>query len=170
MLILLIINVGSIIINPDSIAGIDEALVSSAFGFAIAFIISIVFFAISVLTWLITTIVILATNWKSKWAREHKLLWGLLSLLLLGWIAMLIFGSIGKNHAREESDNLNSYNPNSHPQYPYSPYQPQSMQYPQNPYNGQGNYPQNSYTRDTRNQNSNQPQNPWARNDFGGNY
>ncbi|MGL5617583.1 MAG: hypothetical protein ACRCWU_00815 [Metamycoplasmataceae bacterium] len=53
-----------------------------------------VFFAFAIISGIfafIGSIAILATNFDNKAANDSKILWGLLSLFLLGWIGIIIF-------------------------------------------------------------------------------
>lgn len=102
-------------------------------------LISVILLAIGALTNFITSLVILCTSWKSKWASNNKILWGLLSLLILLFIGIIVFGAIGVNRAREEGER--SYNNSNYGQYPQYPQYPQySNPYqPRDPWNN-GNY------------------------------
>ncbi|MGL5590832.1 MAG: hypothetical protein ACRDCH_02055 [Metamycoplasmataceae bacterium] len=51
----------------------------------------VVFMILSGILAFIGSIAILATNFDNKAANDSKVLWGLLSLFLLGWIGIIIF-------------------------------------------------------------------------------
>ena len=82
----------------------------------------------------VCSIVILATKWKNKWVRDHKVIWGLLSLFLLTFLGLIIFGSIAMSHAEDQYDNANNYYNNQMPQhdqyrnYPYPPMPPRDYE------------------------------------------
>lgn len=50
---------------------------------------------------IISAIKILSTNWKYKEIEDQKMIWGILSIVLLGPIAAIVFGSIAKNKLEE---------------------------------------------------------------------
>lgn len=69
-----------------------------------------------------TSVIILASNWKSKWCSENKLLWGLLALLLISAIGTIIFSANGIQKAKKPNNyaytnyNDNNYNIPNGPQ------------------------------------------------------
>ena len=63
-----------------------------------------------------TSIIILAYKWKSKWAIENKLLWGLLSLFLISFIGELIFCCTAKKEINKIYINNNNNNSSNNDQ------------------------------------------------------
>ncbi|MDE6472868.1 MAG: hypothetical protein K2K73_00440 [Ureaplasma sp.] len=62
-----------------------------------------------------TSVIILASNWKSQWCSENKLLWGLLSLLILSAIGIIIFSSLGLQKAKKSNNySYTNYNDNDY--------------------------------------------------------
>lgn len=76
--------------------------------FIFALIMSIMELFISSVLKLIAAIIVLATDWKNKQIDDKKLLWGLLAIFLLGFIALLIFSissmNILKNYNEPENN------------------------------------------------------------------
>ena len=78
----------------------------------------------------IISIIIMCANWKTKWARDHKVVWGLLSFFLLTCIGLMIFGATALRHAHAQDDAINNYYNNQMPEYdqyrnyPYPPMPP----------------------------------------------
>lgn len=62
-----------------------------------------------------TSVIILASNWKSQWCSENKLLWGLLSLLILSAIGVIIFSALGLQKAKKPNNySYTNYNDNNY--------------------------------------------------------
>ncbi|MDE6289611.1 MAG: hypothetical protein K2L64_02500 [Ureaplasma sp.] len=117
----------------SNVIGDNITFPTSLFVCGIFLLLSIILLGIGGLTNFITSLVILCTSWKSKWAKSHKILWGILSLLILFFIGIIVFGAVGVNLAREEGER--SYINDNYGQYPKynNPYQPRD------PWNN-GNY------------------------------
>ncbi|MDE6472876.1 MAG: hypothetical protein K2K73_00480 [Ureaplasma sp.] len=97
----------------------------------------------------ICSIVILATKWRNKWVRDHKVIWGLLSLFLLTCLGLIIFCSIAITHVEDQYDDANNYYNNQmphHDQYRNYPYPPM----PPRPYEDTYNSPYSNNSRKKR--------------------
>ena len=81
---------GCIILIPSKLNFIWDHLIN--FGTPSTYVyISLGFLFIFVLLNTIASILILSSNWSNNWPKENKLLWGLLSLLVLFSVGILIF-------------------------------------------------------------------------------
>ncbi|MDE6472875.1 MAG: hypothetical protein K2K73_00475 [Ureaplasma sp.] len=115
----------------------------------IGFVIVTMYLSFLILANFIISIIIMCANWKTKWAREHKVVWGLLSLFLLTCLGLMIFGATALRHAYAQDDAINNYYNNQMPEYgqyrnyPYPPMPPR-------PYEDTYNSPYSNNSRKKR--------------------
>ncbi len=82
-------------------------LLNKANGIKVRGIVGVVLFftifgiVVSLILSFIDAIIILSTDWKNKELDESKILWGLLTLLLLGSIGSLVFGIKAVNQLKQ---------------------------------------------------------------------
>lgn len=94
--------------EPNVPSDVDIFFTSSLFKWFIFAIVMSVMMFISFILNLVASIIILSTDWKNQQIDDKKLLWGLLAIFLLGFIALLIFSissmKILKNYKEPENN------------------------------------------------------------------
>ena len=72
-------------------------------------IFTIIFITIFIIMNITLSLFIMIFKWTNNWCIENKLLWGLLNLIVLPFIASLIFAIKGKKYSNLENNNKSLY-------------------------------------------------------------
>ncbi len=96
-----------IIISISSMNG--EEISYGIFALIPLFIIS---FVVGAVFCIINAVMILSTKWTINEVEENKIIWGIFTIILLGWIASLVFSIQAIKKYNNNSNNQNNYSNN----------------------------------------------------------